>query len=55
MCHVIVFLMNVTGTMDAYPEVGMRRCRVWLPGNQAVGRIEDAGLREIVRSVAASS
>lgn len=53
-CHVIVFLMNVTGTMDAYPEVGMRQ-RVWLPGAQAVGRIEDAGLREIVRSVAASS
>lgn len=52
-CHVIVFLMNVTGVMDAYPEVGMRQ-RVWLPSAQAVGRIEDAGLREIVRGVAVS-
>src|SRR5437763_2998141 len=28
LCHVIVYLMNVTGTADSYPESGLRE-RVW--------------------------
>lgn len=52
-CHVIVFLMNVTGVMDSYPESGMRQ-RVWIGLGQSQTRIEDPGLREILRAVAAS-
>lgn len=52
-CHVIVFLMNVTGQMEAFPEAGMRQ-RAWLPAAQAMGRIEDGGLRDILRSVSRS-
>jgi 8-oxo-dGTP pyrophosphatase MutT (NUDIX family) len=53
LCHVIVYLMNVTGTADSYPEAGLRE-RVWLPVPQALGRIDDAGLRDILRGVAIS-
>lgn len=52
-CHVIVFLMNVTGVVEAYPETGLRQ-RVWMPPTQAMGRVEDPGLRDILRSVAMS-
>jgi 8-oxo-dGTP pyrophosphatase MutT (NUDIX family) len=52
-CHVIVFLMNVTGVVDSYPEAGLRQ-RAWLPPGQALARIEDAGLRDILRGVAVS-
>jgi 8-oxo-dGTP pyrophosphatase MutT (NUDIX family) len=50
-CHVILFMMDVTGQMDVYPEMGQRQ-RVWLPGQQAVGRVDDPGLRDILRGVA---
>jgi len=50
-CHVLVFQLNVTDLIEHYPESGMRQ-RVWLPIAQALGRIEDAGLREILRGVA---
>jgi 8-oxo-dGTP pyrophosphatase MutT (NUDIX family) len=52
-CHVIVFLMNVTSTVDTYPEAGMRQ-RIWLTLLQAASRVDDPGLREILRSVAIS-
>jgi 8-oxo-dGTP pyrophosphatase MutT (NUDIX family) len=50
-CYVVVFHMQVNGSADNYPEMALRQ-RTWLPLNQAVMRIEDAGLRELVRSVA---
>lgn len=53
LCHVIVFLMNVTSTMDTYPEANLRQ-RVWMPLNQAMNRVEELGLRDILRSVAVS-
>jgi 8-oxo-dGTP pyrophosphatase MutT (NUDIX family) len=50
-CHVIVFVMEVTDAVDSYPEAEMRE-RVWLSVPQSLTRIDDAGLRELVRSVA---
>jgi 8-oxo-dGTP pyrophosphatase MutT (NUDIX family) len=47
-CHVLVFVLNVTGASDSYPEAGLRD-RAWLSLSQALARIEDAGLRELVR------
>jgi 8-oxo-dGTP pyrophosphatase MutT (NUDIX family) len=52
-CHVIVFLMSVTEAVDSYPESGMRQ-RVWLPVAQAVARLDEPGLRELVRAAALS-
>ena len=52
-CHVIVFRMDVTEQRDSYPEAGMRQ-RLWAPLAQAATRIEDPGLRELVRGVAVS-
>jgi 8-oxo-dGTP pyrophosphatase MutT (NUDIX family) len=47
-CHVTVFLMNVTETADHWPEQNFRE-RCWLTTLQALMRIEDAGLRELIR------
>jgi 8-oxo-dGTP pyrophosphatase MutT (NUDIX family) len=52
-CHVIVFLMTVTSAGDRYPEAGMRQ-RVWVPVPQALARLDDAGLRDLIRSVRAA-
>ena len=49
-CHVIVFVLRVTGQMESYPESVLRQ-RLWLPAGQAALRVEDAGLKEILRSV----
>jgi 8-oxo-dGTP pyrophosphatase MutT (NUDIX family) len=51
-CHVVVFVMRVTEVADEYPERGQRE-RAWLPLAQAPERVEDAGLRELIRAVAA--
>jgi 8-oxo-dGTP pyrophosphatase MutT (NUDIX family) len=50
-CHVLVFLLYVTEVCDAYPEDSFRE-RVWLSPSQAVTRIEDRGLRELIRGAA---
>lgn len=47
-CHVTVFLMNVTGVAQNWPEQDMRQ-RVWLSAAGALERIEDPGLADIVR------
>lgn len=46
--HVLVFLMQVHEAADTWPEVGWRQ-RVWLKPSLALNRLEDPGLREIVR------
>src|SRR5438552_2873700 len=51
-CHVVVFLLVVTQACDDYPEREFRE-RSWVPFPQALLRIEDPGLREILRRVAA--
>jgi 8-oxo-dGTP pyrophosphatase MutT (NUDIX family) len=50
-CHVTVFVMEVTEVTQEWPEREWRQ-RVWLPHGQAVNRIEEPGLREILRGVA---
>ncbi len=50
-CHVIVFLLDVTGQSDVYPEMNFRQ-RVWLPIPQALARIDDEGLRLLLREAA---
>lgn len=52
-CHVTVFLMQVTGTADDWPERPMRE-RIWLTYSQALVRIEEPGLRELVRGLMAN-
>jgi len=49
--HVLVFLLTVTQSADEYPERPVRE-RCWVPFAQALQRIEEPGLREILRSVA---
>ena len=49
-CHVVVFVMRVTEVADDYPEKGQRE-RVWLPPALAQERVEDVGLRELIRGV----
>lgn len=51
-CHVIVFVMRVTEATDEWPECEWRE-RVWVTFAQAQARIEDEGLRALLRSVAA--
>jgi 8-oxo-dGTP pyrophosphatase MutT (NUDIX family) len=47
-CHVTVFLMSVTDTADRWPEDDFRQ-RCWLNVAQALLRIDDPGLRELIR------
>jgi 8-oxo-dGTP pyrophosphatase MutT (NUDIX family) len=46
--HVLVFLLHVTGAADDWPERALRQ-RCWLTPTQALVRIEEGGLRELVR------
>lgn len=48
--HVTVFVMHVTGETEEWPE-HEERAKEWVTPSQAIGRIEDAGLRELVRGV----
>lgn len=47
-CHVTVFLMSVTDTAEQWPEHHFRE-RCWLNVAQALRRLDDAGLRELIR------
>ncbi len=48
-CHVTVFLMQVTEAAEDWPERGMRQ-RCWVSPAEALERLEDRGLREVVRA-----
>lgn len=48
LCHVTVFLMNVSDVAERWPERNQRE-RHWLDRTQALQRIDDAGLRELIR------
>lgn len=50
--HVLVFLMNVVEAADSWPELSLRE-RCWLKPRQAMLRIEDPGLRAIIRTTMA--
>ncbi len=49
-CHVTVFVMQVTGVADDWPERGTRDRR-WLNPEQAIDRIDEHCLREMIREV----
>ncbi len=50
--HVTVFLMQVTAVADTWPE-SMLRQRCWLTPAQALLRIQEPGLRELIRAAPA--
>lgn len=45
---VLVYRMTVTEARDEWPERGLRT-RVWLPLDEALDRIEEPGLRDLMR------
>jgi 8-oxo-dGTP pyrophosphatase MutT (NUDIX family) len=47
-CHVTVYRMDVTELQDNYPERALRR-REWLQPDDAIARIEEPGLRDLLR------
>jgi 8-oxo-dGTP pyrophosphatase MutT (NUDIX family) len=47
-CHVTVFLMQVTEVATQWPEEELRE-RVWLTFDQALKRVEEPALRELIR------
>lgn len=51
-CHVTIFLMSVTDMAERWPERDLRQ-RCWLDATQALQRIDDAGLRELIREAMA--
>jgi 8-oxo-dGTP pyrophosphatase MutT (NUDIX family) len=48
--HVTVFVMQVTAAADDWPERTLRERRWHSPG-QALARVEEHGLRELIRGV----
>ena len=50
LCHVTVFLMQVTEEADDWPE-RLTRQRVWLPIEEVADRVREPGLREILESI----
>jgi 8-oxo-dGTP pyrophosphatase MutT (NUDIX family) len=48
--HVIVFQMHVTEVVDVWPESHLRQ-RSFLNPKVALARIDDPGLREIIRGL----
>ena len=53
LCYVVVFLLTVTEEVDDYPEAGLRQ-RLWMSLSDALVRVEDAGLRQLLRGVLVS-
>lgn len=47
-CHVLVYRMTVTEVRDEWPEKGMRD-RIWLPPRDVLERVEEVGLRDVLR------
>jgi 8-oxo-dGTP pyrophosphatase MutT (NUDIX family) len=48
-CRVEIFPLHVTGNRRVFAERGARE-RVWLPAEQAVMRVDEAGLKRILQS-----
>jgi 8-oxo-dGTP pyrophosphatase MutT (NUDIX family) len=48
--HVVVFLMQVTEEAVDWPERDVRR-REWVDPNEAIDRVEEPGLKEIIAAV----
>ncbi len=52
-CHVIVFLMQVTGETADWPERSFRERR-WYPAAKAAQRVADPGLRVLIEGAVGS-
>ncbi|HVS34913.1 MAG TPA: NUDIX hydrolase [Gemmataceae bacterium] len=52
-CHVLVFLMQVSGEADDWPERSFRERR-WYPPAKAVQRVVDPGLRALIEGCVGS-
>ncbi len=52
--HVLVYRLRVIEVHDEWPECGLRD-RVWLTVAQALDRIEEPGLRELLRRMFGTS
>jgi 8-oxo-dGTP pyrophosphatase MutT (NUDIX family) len=48
--HVLVYRMTVTDVRDDWPERSLRE-RAWLTVEQVIDRVEESGLRELIRRV----
>ncbi|WP_439621715.1 NUDIX hydrolase [Gemmata sp.] len=48
--HVLVYVMRVIEARDTWPERGLRE-REWLTIDDALDRVEEPGLRELIRRV----
>ncbi|MBN9523770.1 NUDIX hydrolase [bacterium] len=46
--HVLVYRMGVTEAHETYPEVAARQ-RAWVTVDEAIDRIDEPGLRDILR------
>ena len=46
--HVLVFRMGVIEVHDEWPEQGFRE-RAWLTVGEAIDRVDEPGLRELLR------
>lgn len=46
--YVLVYAMQVTGATESWPEAHLRQ-RVWLTPEQALARLDDPGLCDIIR------
>jgi 8-oxo-dGTP pyrophosphatase MutT (NUDIX family) len=53
-CHVTVFLLDVTRVAEDWPERTLRE-RCWLSPGQAILRLTDPGLRDIIRGTLMNS
>jgi 8-oxo-dGTP pyrophosphatase MutT (NUDIX family) len=47
--HVLVYVLQVTEAAESWPEDGWRQ-RTWLKPTQALNRLTDPGLKEILRA-----
>lgn len=52
-CHVIVYRLRVTEESESWPEESFRE-REWVSPTQAVSRIEERGLKQIVAGALAA-
>ncbi|MDB5306664.1 MAG: hypothetical protein JWO38_866 [Gemmataceae bacterium] len=48
--HVLVYRMTVTEARDDWPERSFRQ-RAWVTADEAIDRVEEPGLRDILRRV----
>src|SRR5476651_339494 len=53
LCHVTVFLLQVTEEADDWPE-RLSRQRVWVPLEEIAERMREPGLRDILESISRS-